>query len=358
MRHSEIRRDKQIMDQMDYEIDLIECLRILGKRKWLILVIIMVGALSAYIVSSTMAKTYSASCMIMIRPNPLQGSISLQEGTAGTPQASIKDYVELLTTRALVEETIAKLGSESSGTQEEIGLWHDRLSASQISGTNMVNVSVENSDPARVAKFLNTLVEACKEKKQAMNLQSIGTAKAYIEEQLAVAEQRLKEDEEALLKYKQSNAITDLSIETIAGSARVVILEKLLSEASARLQSAKAKGSPEAAGLKAEQAALDTAVRQAKAELAAIPEKEIETARLERNRSTSESVYTMLRARYEELQITEAIQGSEIYVIDAAIVPDKPIKPRKLLNTAIAGILGLFVGVGLAFVLEHTDKLK
>ncbi len=84
----------------------------------------------------------------------------------------------------------------------------------------------------------------------------------------------------------------------------------------------------------------------------------MEIARLERDRKTNEDVYTMLRARYEEMRISEAIQGSEIYVIDSAIVPDKPIKPRKLLNTAIAGILGLFVGVGLAFVLEHTDKLK
>lgn len=346
------------MDQMDYEIDLIECLRVLERRKWLILAIITLSVLSAYVVSSRMTKIYSSSCVIMIRPNPLAGSISLQEGAAGTPQASIKDYVEILTTRALVEATVAKLGWQSSGTREEIDLWHDRLSASQISGTNMVKVSVENSNPDRVAEFLNTLVEACKEKKQVMNLQSIGGAKAYVEKQLAVAEQRLKEDEEALLKYKQANAITDLSVEAIADSARVVILDKLLSEASARLQSAKAKGNPEVAALKAEQAALDTALRQAKAELAAIPKKEVEIARLERNRQTSEAVYTMLRTRYEELQISEAIQGSEIFTIDAAIVPDKPIKPRKLLNTAIAGILGLFVGVGLAFVLEHTDKLK
>jgi uncharacterized protein involved in exopolysaccharide biosynthesis len=346
------------MDQMDYEIDLIECLQVLGRRKWLILAIIMASVLSAYIVSSTMTKFYSASCVIMIRPNPLEGLISLQEGAAGTPQASIKDYVEILTARALVEEALAKLGWLSSDTPEEIDSWHKVLSASQISGTNMVKVSVENSNPDRVADFLNALVEACRDKKQEINLQSIGRAKTHVEEQLAFAEQRLKEDEEALLKYKQANAITDLSVEAIADSARVVILDKLLSEASARLQSAKAKGNPEVAALKAEQAALDTALRQAKAELAAIPKKEVETARLERNRQTSEAVYTMLRTRYEELQISEAIQGSEIFTIDAAIVPDKPIKPRKLLNTAIAGILGLFVGVGLAFVLEHTDKLK
>ena len=143
------------MDQMDYEIDLIECLRILGRRKWLILTIIVVSALSAYIVSSAMTKIYSTSCTIMIRPNPLAGSISLQEGAAGTPQASIKDYVEILTTRALVGETVAKLGWQSPGAQEESDLWHDRLSASQISGTNMVKESVYNSDPGRVAEFHN-----------------------------------------------------------------------------------------------------------------------------------------------------------------------------------------------------------
>lgn len=346
------------MDQMDYEIDLIECLRILGRRKWLILTIIMVSALSAYIISATMTKIYSTSCMIMIRPNPLAGSISLQEGAAGTPQASIKDYVEILTTRALVGETIAELGWQSSGTQEEIDLWHDRLSASQISGTNMVKVSVENSDPDRVAEFLNTLVEVRIESKQALNRQSIGAAIAYIEEQLAIAERRLKESEKELLNYKQNNKVTDLSIETIAGSARIVILDKLLSETAAKLQSAKAEGSREAAGLKAEHDALEAALREAKTDLASIPGKEMEIARLERDRKTNEDVYTMLRARYEEMRISEAIQGSEIYVIDSAIVPDKPIKPRKLLNTAIAGILGLFVGVGFAFVLEHTDKLK
>jgi succinoglycan biosynthesis transport protein ExoP len=175
---------------------------------------------------------------------------------------------------------------------------------------------------------------------------------------MIIAEQDLEEHEEALLKYKQSNALADLSIQTIADTTKLVILEKLLSEATAKLQSAKAEGSRETAGLKAEQAALEAALRDAKANLSAIPEKEMDIARLERDRQTSEAVYTMLRSRFEEMQISEAIQRSEVYVIDAAVVPDEPIKPRKLLNTAIAGILGLFVAVGLAFVLEYTDKRK
>jgi len=63
------------MEQMDYEIDLIECLQILGKRKWLILTLVMVSALSAYIISANMTKIYSSSCKVMVIPNPLAGSI-------------------------------------------------------------------------------------------------------------------------------------------------------------------------------------------------------------------------------------------------------------------------------------------
>jgi len=49
------------------------------------------------------------------------------------------------------------------------------------------------------------------------------------------------------------------------------------------------------------------------------------------------------------------MQTSDIWRIDPAAVPTSPVKPRKLLNTAIAGVLGVFVGVGMAFVTEFAD---
>ena len=60
----------------------------------------------------------------------------------------------------------------------------------------------------------------------------------------------------------------------------------------------------------------------------------------------------MLRSKYEEMRISEAMKVSGIYVVDEAIVPTVPVKTKKTLNTAIAGILGLFVGVGIAFILS------
>lgn len=48
--------------------------------------------------------------------------------------------------------------------------------------------------------------------------------------------------------------------------------------------------------------------------------------------------------------------GVELSVMDKADVPKKPIKPKKALNIAIAFVLGLFVSVGFAFVLEYMDN--
>lgn len=45
-----------------------------------------------------------------------------------------------------------------------------------------------------------------------------------------------------------------------------------------------------------------------------------------------------------------------VQVIDVAQVPSRPISPRKMLNMAIAGVLGLMVSVFIAFLVEFLDN--
>lgn len=48
--------------------------------------------------------------------------------------------------------------------------------------------------------------------------------------------------------------------------------------------------------------------------------------------------------------------GGNISIIDEAKVPEKPVKPKKALNIAIAFLVGLMASVGLAFVIEYMDN--
>lgn len=48
--------------------------------------------------------------------------------------------------------------------------------------------------------------------------------------------------------------------------------------------------------------------------------------------------------------------GGNISIIDKAKVPEKPVKPKKALNVAIAFFIGLMASIGLTFVLEYMDS--
>lgn len=71
-----------------------------------------------------------------------------------------------------------------------------------------------------------------------------------------------------------------------------------------------------------------------------------------------EKAYTIMNAVCNSF-IEEAKRiypSGSIQVMDGAKVPEKPIKPKKAMNIAIAFLIGLMASVGLTFVLEYMDK--
>lgn len=54
--------------------------------------------------------------------------------------------------------------------------------------------------------------------------------------------------------------------------------------------------------------------------------------------------------------IVDIMLIENVQVIDKAQVPKSPISPRPMLNMAIAGVLGLMLGVFIAFLLEFMDN--
>ncbi|MFZ5825010.1 MAG: YveK family protein [Bacillota bacterium] len=54
-------------------------------------------------------------------------------------------------------------------------------------------------------------------------------------------------------------------------------------------------------------------------------------------------------------QIRTYMKLENVVVVDPAVVPTNPIKPRKMMNIAVAFVLGLMAATGLAFLLEYLD---
>ncbi len=90
--------------------------------------------------------------------------------------------------------------------------------------------------------------------------------------------------------------------------------------------------------------------------LESVPAKALELARLKREALVNEKIYTMMQEKYEESRITEVGQLGKVRIVDPARPPRYPVKPKKKLNLMLAAIIGLMLGVGIAFVIEYMDN--
>jgi len=77
---------------------------------------------------------------------------------------------------------------------------------------------------------------------------------------------------------------------------------------------------------------------------------------IQRNIKVKESLYILMLEKLEEIKIAEAGVLGTANVIDRAYTPNSPIKPNKKLTMAIGGVLGIFLGILLIFLIEMLDK--
>ena len=112
----------------------------------------------------------------------------------------------------------------------------------------------------------------------------------------------------------------------------------------------------EVAAAGAQQQAIRRVMAEGESEVAKLPAKEQGLTRLLRDAAVAQEIYVMLAKRHEEARIAEVMEATDVQLVDVATVPEKPIKPRVVLNTIIGALLGLFGGLGLAFALEYLNR--
>lgn len=96
--------------------------------------------------------------------------------------------------------------------------------------------------------------------------------------------------------------------------------------------------------------ALDQMDSENDAIIASLPEKEQGFVRVKRDADVNNEIYVMLAKRLEEAKVAEVMVPNEVQVVDWGTLPEKPIKPRKVLIMAIMTLLGLIVGMGAVIV--------
>ncbi len=108
--------------------------------------------------------------------------------------------------------------------------------------------------------------------------------------------------------------------------------------------------------LTAQVSALDQAIAEREQRLMALNERGVQYNILRREFAANQELYDGLLQRLKEVGVVAGVQESNISVVDAARAPGGAFRPDLRKNLAIASMLGLMVGVGLALLLEFLDN--
>jgi non-specific protein-tyrosine kinase len=68
-----------------------------------------------------------------------------------------------------------------------------------------------------------------------------------------------------------------------------------------------------------------------------------------------EDTYAMLLEQYEQSRIREALLANNLSIVQPAVAPQAPSKPRKVVNVALGFMIGLAGGIGLSLLFENLD---
>jgi len=144
-----------------YVLPLKEFPAILWRRAWIILLVTVVFAGTAVAVNLPQRPVYEASIKVMVRQE--RGVAETPTGVGGLQDVTAT-MAEAVASRPLAETVIQQTGLEITS-----GAFLERLSASQIEGTQFIHVSYKDTDPQRAQQVVNTVGEEFSEQISSMS---------------------------------------------------------------------------------------------------------------------------------------------------------------------------------------------
>ncbi len=227
------------------EANLRDYLSVMYRSRWSILAIFIAVVSVTLYVTLTTPPTFEAAATIIVDERQGMGQ-SLFDFTAISQQRTlINNQVEILKSRSLAQEVMKRLLSsmhkdslailhdlERDKTQAEfIEEWRERVTISPLRDTDLINIQVRAATPFAAAFLANSFVEAYRDLDVSLSRGEISQVVDFLNEQLRLKEQDLRESEELLKNFLRTEKIASLTDEATQVVEQSAEFESLYKEA-------------------------------------------------------------------------------------------------------------------------------
>jgi len=375
--------DKEKIDSD--EINLLDYLVVLLKRKRLIIGITLGAAIITAIISLIMPPIYRAETKIL---PPQQGSsmatqfLSQLGSAAGLVGGAVgiktpNDlYIGLLKSRLVLDGVIDRfklmeLYKTKSRENARRGL-ADTLKARDDKKSGIITIGVEDKDPKRAADMANAFVEELKNMNKGLAVTEAGQRRLFFEEQLKDTKEALIKAEDSMEGFQERTGAIKIDEQAKAVIEGIANLRAQIAAKEVGLKVMRTYATPqnpdiqraeeELRGMREQLGRLETRSGGHNPDplmpTGRIPALGTEYIRKLREFKYQEALYEILLKQYEAARLDEARDAAIIQVIEKAIPPEKRVKPKRKQMVMIATFSGLFFSVFAAFFMEYIEKLK
>lgn len=260
----------------------------IARRWWLLLLLApLITAATAFVSASRQQEMYSASSTLLIsQSDPTQQDLSgLQAG-----ERLGATYERLVDTDPVLQAAITRLGLPLT-----VGELRESVSASAVTGTQLLRVTVVDTDPEQAARIADTVAQEFTTVITQRSAQLSSGSREALQTQITMTESQIAELTRQIGEIEGS-----ANAETLDGQSRLATLRTSLTQ--------------------------------------------------------QQVAYGNLLTQQQQLDISEAAIQSRVTVWEPARIPESPFAPRTTLYVALALVAGLIIAVAAIFLIEYLDN--
>ncbi len=219
--------------------------------------------------------------------------------------------------------------------------------------TGVIGLSYLGQDPEHITQVLNNVLNVYHQQNiERKSLESKQTL-AFLEKQLPELRKQLEDSEIKFNQFREKYKTVDVNAESELLLKQNIDLEKLkieLQQKQAELSAKYTNDHPLILQIDAQITEINKKIADLNNRLTQLPETQRLYLQLYRDVKVNTELYTSLLNSYQQLKIANAGEIGNVRIIDTAVEPVKPIKPKKLIVLVLSIFVGGFIGVLIALL--------
>jgi len=219
--------------------------------------------------------------------------------------------------------------------------------------TGVIALNFQGTDKEHITEVLNNILTVYHSQNiERRTLESKQTLD-FLDKQLPDLKQQLEESERKFNQFREKYNTVDVSQEAELYLKQNIALETTkaeLKQKQAELAAKYTNDHPLMAEINAQLVAVNKESAELSNTLKRLPEVQRQYLQLYRDVKVNTELYTSLLNNYQQLKIAKAGEIGNVRIIDTAIEPVKPIKPKSLLIVILSIFIGGFLGTLIALI--------